>query len=439
MARLRRRRRTRCSRRWCRAPRRPSAALRDRLARARPGRARPSAGRPAARSSAGSARARPAARDRDDRRPRPDRSARSRPSASPTLVDAVVCADDGVAAKPAPDMVFAPVPPARTSTRPRPRSWATRRPTWRWAARPARASSSASAAGVGTERGPGRGRSRPDDVAELAPERPLTTGRRQLAAGTDGLSPRSHRTVPFRAARHGRRASGSPFPLEVVRRPMVLADDTSVQRHGAVAPPRHDACAARSARARRTDARRRPPPDRRRGQRPARPRRPVRRRHRRGVRPVRRRPRRPVAVRRRRPRPRCGSPPIAACRPRSSTRSRRFPIDAATAGHGGPPRAREVRVLDRAMRRTNCRACARSTERSASGRLLTCRSSSARSSLGPARAVPPRGLRLDRRRARPRPRLRRPHGDRHRQRPARRVAPDPGRTGYARSRTSPAG
>ena len=59
------------------------------------------------------------------------------------LLDAVVCADDGLAVKPAPDMVLA-ICRASASPRPGPRSWGIRWPTWRWAGRPGSAAASAS-------------------------------------------------------------------------------------------------------------------------------------------------------------------------------------------------------------------------------------------------------------------------------------------------------
>ena len=219
--------------------------------------------------------------------------------------------------------------------------------------------------------------------------------------------------------------AGGPAPAMEAR---AASDGPSHDRRAGEEPP--PAAAARS-----SDARRRAAPDRRRGQRPARPRRPVPRRHRRVVRAVRRRPGRPVDVRRladaaeRWPR-------SAACRRRSSSSSPRCPRDATTAGMTAI-REQRVQVMGGDLGST----------------LPGLREIYRRAGIRTICFVPivfrdePLGLLVlyhhsdyawTRRRDGPRPRVRRPHGDRHRQRPAGRVDADAGRPPARRSPSWPA-
>ncbi len=180
-------------------------------------------------------------------------------------------------------------------------------------------------------------------------------------------------------------------------------------------------------RSRRPDHGRRAQPDRGQGQRTTRRQRAVRGRHRRGVRALRRRPGRPLAVRpvrrdaalaRRPPGPVAGDhrsdqraatgrpddwhgrdppPPRPRARPRHAHHDPRAP-------GGLPLHRRPERVLRAArVRRRGPR---------------------------PPRALPPRGLRLDARRTRAGPGLRRPDGHGDRRRPAGRFAPDPRRSAH---------
>ena len=100
-----------------------------------------------------------------------------------------------------------------------------------------------------------------------------------------------------------------------------------------------------------------------------------------------------------------------------------LPRDAPTARHGGDARARRPGHARRSGP-DGPRACRRSTATPGIRTICFVPIVFQRRAAGAPRPVPPQRLRLDGRRDGPRPRLRRPHGDRHQQRPAGQLDPD---------------
>ena len=399
------------------------------LVRAGPGRRWRARSRTCRRSSVGSAQRgrRIAVVTTDDRAPT---DATLRALGVRDCVEAMVCGDDGFVIKPEPDPVFAVCQAFRRS--------------------PARvAVIGDTPADIAMGRSAGAGlvvgvRSGLGSEPTSRPPMSSSTRSGSLIAPSRGRRYRwaiaPHGTGPYRAncrPRCGRRA---PAPcLEVVARsvcpssktdPRLLGDPrrpgARPPRPAATPDPRYEPTPA--ARSHRPDPRGRPGPDRREGQRATRPDRTVRRHHRRGVLTVRRRSRRSVDIR--------SGPTPTPLRLAAQRGLSQVIIDAidrrcrSTRRRPGWTRSgtRRVRVLDRAMRATTPALRGRlPSDRCRVDLLRPARLR--RRAARPARAVPPRGVRVDAPRTRPGPRVRRPDGDGDRQRPTGRVAPHASRSG----------
>ena len=329
----------------------------------------PPAGRPARPCSRRSTRA--AGRSRSRRATtasrRPGRSPRW---GSPTASTPLVCADDGVPVKPAPDMVLRlcaaiGVPPARTAV------------VGDSAAdlRMARAAGAGLAigvlTGVGSASRPGAAGRPSCSTRSRGSWRRLTGGRlresdgrlgRPRRTGTDGLSPRTL-PAPYRGATSHHLTWADPYPVR-----------GGVRRTDGRRPPATREGSGRDADRRPPDPDGRPAPDRGRGQRPPGPRRAVPRRHRRGVHAVRRRPGRPVDLRRRPD----AAPPRRPARSVAARSSRSSPRCRATPGRPGwTPSASARSASSAASSRRPCRRSGPSIARPGSGRSASSRSCSA--------------------------------------------------------------